>query len=249
MLESVPAPLLYIVFALYGLATGSLAGALSYRLPRRQPVIFDRSRCTSCGATLGARDLIPVLSWLLAKGRCRHCKAPVSSRYLWIELAVTALFLAALALAPNLWAAVCLAFLGAGLVVLIVADLEARILPDPIQAGLALLALGWQASTQAEWQDMILGGGLGLGVGLLLRLSYLALKKRHGLGMGDVKFLGVAGLWLGLAALPSFLLLAGLLGVAFGLVWRLATGNKVFPFGPALAAALFLTLAVLPVIR
>ncbi len=241
-MDLLPTLFLYVVFALYGLATGSLAGALSYRLPRRQPVILDRSRCPVCGTTLNAIDLIPVFTWLFTKGHCRHCQAKVSARYPLIELAVTALFLLALALAPNLWAAAALAYLGAGLVVLIVSDLEMRILPDPIQAGLALLALLWTGVTGANWLDMALGGALGLAIGLLLRGGYFRLKGRHGLGMGDVKFLGVAGLWLGLEGLPGFWLASGVLGICFGLAWRLAGRGQAFPFGPSLAAALLLML-------
>lgn len=235
----------YAVFAVFGLMTGSLAGALSYRLPRHQPVMIDRSRCPSCKATLQAIDLIPVFSWLFFKGRCRHCQARISPRYLWIELAVTGLFLSALATAPNLWAAICLAYLGGALAVLAVADLEQRILPDPMQLCAALLALPWRYVTGADWQDMILGGLLGLGLGLGLRLGYRRLKGRHGLGLGDVKFLAVAGLWLGVENFPPFLLTAGLIGVVFGLIWRFFAKTPVFPFGPALCAALFLALSFL----
>ncbi|TAN51476.1 MAG: prepilin peptidase [Rhodospirillales bacterium] len=248
-MELLPSLLAYLVFALYGLATGSLAGALSYRLPRRQPVIFDRSRCPSCNATLSAVDLIPVFTWLFTKGRCRHCGAKVSARYPLIELTVTGLFLLSLALAPNLWAAVCLAFLGAGLVVLVVADLEMRLLPDPIQLGLALLAVGWRAATGGDWAQMLIGGVAGLGTALLLRWGFFLIRKRQGLGLGDVKFLGVAGLWLGLDGLPLFCFTAGVLGVLFGLAWRALGHGKVFPFGPSLAVSLFLALFLLPAIR
>jgi leader peptidase (prepilin peptidase)/N-methyltransferase len=248
-LDHLPPAFWIFVFTIYGLMTGSLAGALSYRLPRRQPVVFDRSRCPNCGATLTARDLIPVFAWLISKGRCRHCHTPISVRYLWIELAVTALFLVAYLMAPNLWAAACLAFLGAGLVVLAVSDIEARILPDPMQLGLALLAFPWRFATDADWMGMAAGAVLGLGLGLGLRGLYFWLKKRHGLGMGDVKFLGMAGLWLGIDGLAPFLFVAGILGILFGLLWRVSTKSKVFPFGPALAAALFLTLVALPAIR
>jgi leader peptidase (prepilin peptidase)/N-methyltransferase len=238
-----------VVFAIYGLLTGSLAGALSYRLPRRQKVVFDRSRCPHCQTTLTARDLVPVFAWLLSKGRCRHCGASVSQRYLWIELAVTALFLLAFFFSSNLWAGACLAYLGAGLVVLFVADLETRTLPDPMQISLALLAVPWRYVTDGDWTGMAAGGGVGLALGLALRGLYFLLKRRHGLGMGDVKFMGVAGLWLGLEGLAPFLFASGILGVVFGLAWRFWKGSKVFPFGPALTVSLFLTLIALPAMR
>jgi len=233
------APAALVVAALLGSIFGSLASALSYRLPRGLPVVAARSRCSACNATLGARDLVPLLSWIVNRGRCRHCGAAVSWRYPAME-AFTALIFAGAWIAGGgdpLRAAL-LALTGFGLVVITVADLEERIIPDVMLLFLLPVAVGWRAITDQDWLDAGLGSVFGVGVSLGLRWAFRRFRGKDALGLGDVKFLAVAGIYLGLQEFGRFLVVCGIAGILLGLVWRAAGKGAVFPFGPALCVAL-----------
>jgi leader peptidase (prepilin peptidase)/N-methyltransferase len=231
------------VAALLGLVFGSLASALSFRLPRGLPVFADRSRCTACGTALGPRDLVPVLSWLAARGRCRHCGAPVSRRYPLIELTTALLFGADwLLAAPSLALWVVLAGVSCLLMVIIVADLEERIIPDAALLALLPLAGLWRLLLGGGWLDPLLGAAFGLLLSFGLRWAFLRLRGKEALGLGDVKFLAVAGLFIGVQPFGRFLVVAGLCGLLFGVLWRRSGRGPAFPFGPALCAALAIEL-------
>ncbi len=235
----IDAPAALIAAALLGLIFGSLASALSYRLPRGLPIAADRSRCSSCGATLGARDLVPLLSWMLNRGRCRQCGAPVSWRYPAIEAVTALIFIGAwIAGGSDPLRAVLLALTGFGLVVITVADLEERIIPDVMLLFLLPVALAWRYVTDQDWIDAGLGAVFGVAVSLALRWAFRRFRGKDALGLGDVKFLGVAGIYLGLQEFGRYLVIAGLAGILLGLIWRGVGKGAVFPFGPALCLAL-----------
>jgi prepilin signal peptidase PulO-like enzyme (type II secretory pathway) len=230
-----------LVFAVLGLVFGSFATALCHRLPRGLPIVNDRSRCPHCRTTLGAVDLLPVFSWLLSRGRCRHCGEPISWRYPVIEAVMAALFLLAWWRSEgDLIVAALLALTALGLVVIVVVDLEEGIIPDAVLLGLLPLAVAWRWRVDADWLDAGLGAALGFLLTLAVRIGFRAWRRKEGLGLGDVKFLGVAGIYVGLSGLGGFLLLSGLLGLVLGLGWRWSGRGAVFPFGPALCAALLL---------
>jgi leader peptidase (prepilin peptidase) / N-methyltransferase len=231
-----------------GLVFGSLASVLSHRLPLGHGVLARRSACRQCGAALGVVDLVPLLSWLALRGRCRHCGETIGARYPIIELTTAFVFLAAW-LASGLGPAFpMLAALGVILIVLCVVDIDYGYLPNPLQLAAAVLAPGWwmsQIDPSAAALSGTIAGLLLMGLGLVLRWVFARLRGREVLGMGDVKLLGVAGLWLGMAPAPAFLILAGFLGVVVAFIWRVTGRGPEFPFGPALALALYLCL-VLP---
>ena len=232
-------PAAIVAAALLGLIFGSLASALSYRLPRGLPIAADRSRCSSCGATLEARDLVPLLSWAANRGHCRQCGAPVSWRYPAMEAATALIFAGAwIAGGGDPLRAALLAVTGFALVVITVADLEERIIPDAMLLLLLPVAAAWRFVTDRDWLDAVLGALFGLGVSLGLRWAFRRFRGKDALGLGDVKFLGVAGIFIGLQAFGSFLVIAGLAGIGLGLAWRVAGRGSVFPFGPALCVAL-----------
>jgi len=233
------APVALAVAALLGLIFGSLASALSYRLPRDLPIVADRSRCSACGAALGVRDLVPLLSWAVNRGRCRQCGADVSWRYPAMEVFTALVFVGAwIAGGGDPLRAALLALTGFGLVVITVADLEERMIPDVMLLFLLPVAAGWRAITDQDWLDAGLGSVFGVGVSLGLRWAFRRFRGKDALGLGDVKFLGVAGIYLGLQELGRFLVIAGLAGIVLGLAWRVAGRGPVFPFGPALCVAL-----------
>ncbi len=230
-----------VFVALVGLAFGSFATLVSYRLPHESSIVFTRSQCPSCKHPLDALDLFPVISWLAHGGACRHCKAAVSIRYPLTELATMALFLLVYEQMGISVASVLCALLAVCIVILTVTDLEHQIIPDQIQWAMAVLAILWHALTPAGnlW-DAGIGLLAGGGFGWALQNGYKLLRKRDGLGTGDVKFLAVAGLWLGPLGLVPLFLYSGILGIITALIWRMLGKGPIFPFGPALAFSMFL---------
>ncbi len=223
-----------------GLVFGSFVTCASYRLPLEQDVVKKPSYCPSCDAKLGVRDLWPLFSWIFSGGKCRHCKTKISIRYPLIEVVTAAAFLLLYQRYGLTAEMALLALMAVALLILIVADLEHYIIPD--QVHIALLPLGLLYHFAIGTGPMEVAGGflLGMGIGLGLHHGYRILRKKEGLGYGDVKFFAVAGLWLTMLPIVPFLFFSGLLGVVFGLLWRLMGKGAIFPFGPALAASLWL---------
>ncbi len=228
---------------------GSFLGVLVLRLPAGRPVATGRSACDRCGVPLRARDLVPLASYLLLRGRCRRCGAPIGRFAPAIELA--ALLVAAVAAAaavlrgdvpmPLAWTwSGCL--LGWTLLALACIDRRCHRLPDPLT--LPLLLLGLAVCTWLGPGDLgahaagAVAGYLGF---RLVSLTYRRLRGRDGLGAGDAKLLAAGGAWLGIAALPMLVLLAALATLATALVaarGRLRAEQAV-PFGPGLAVAIW----------
>lgn len=229
--------LIFILFA--GLCFGSFITCASYRLPLDIDVVKKPSYCPSCNTKLGFRDLFPVFSWLASGGKCRHCKTKISARYPIIEMVTAALFVLVYAKFGLTPMGGVMALLVVMLMILIVADLEHYIIPDSVHVVLLPLGGVYHYLRGDGFEDPLYGMLLGLGLGLFLHYGYSWLRGKTMLGFGDVKFLGVVGLWLGLMPMVPFLFFSGFFGVVFGLLWRVATKNPVFPFGPSLAAALF----------
>ncbi len=225
---------------------GSWLGVLIRRLPRGAPVGLARSRCEACGSALGPLELVPLLSWLWLRGRCRHCRAPIDPFHIWIELAAIAVAASAVAAAGD---DPMRAWLGCGLGWTLLAlawiDLEWLILPDVLTLPLLLggLAATYLADPDAL-ADAALGAALGWTVFAAVAAGYRALRGRDGLGGGDAKLLAAAGAWLGWQALPAVMLLAA--GTALGVVGTLrllrrrASGGMKLAFGPWLALATWL---------
>lgn len=228
---------------------GSFLGTLILRLPEGRPVFLDRSRCEACGQTLGARDLVPLLSWFILKGRCRHCGARLGLFYPLIELAALGVALWAVFAVPALlvWPTAAL-----GWVLLALAAIDARhfILPDVLTLPLILagLAVAWWLDP-----DQILHHALGAAVGFLgfagLAWAYEKLRGREGLGLGDAKLLAAAGAWVSWTGLGSILLWAAPValvvfladGVIRGTLSDRLAGRSALPFGPFLALGFWLT--------
>ncbi len=229
------------LIALLGACIGSFISLISHRLPLDEPVVRTRSRCPHCLHVLSVRDLLPIFSWVLARGRCRYCSVRVSMRYPLIELSCAlgasllvwwfGLSLATAALVGMWWAAVAL----------IATDLEHYIILDEVQIALALLALLYHYARGGDMVACAQAGAVGIAIGCILKYGFLWATHKDGLGLGDVKFLGVAGLWLASSAsFVPFLFISGVLGIASAALWRLLGRGEVFPFGPALMLSLVL---------
>ena len=143
--------------------------------------------------------------------------------------------------------------LAVGLTTLSFIDLETGIIPDRILVILAPLGVIYGVVEGSRWLDdvfaSIIGGGFAGGVAYAVHYGYRRLRGREGLGLGDVKFFAVAGLWLGPFGLPAFMIVSGVSGVAFAMLWRRLGGGRGFPFGPALASGLFLCLLFPALVR
>jgi len=245
--------MLAVFIGVFGGLIGSFLNVVIYRVPRGLSVVHPPSACPGCGTRIAARDNVPVLSWLLLRGRCRTCKNEISARYPLVELGTTAFFaFVALRFLPELVAGDGANDLVAGLIALLaflylagssvalaLIDIDVHRLPNAIVfpafvVGAVLLTA---ASVVAGDGEALLRAGVGVAV---LGGAYLALALAvpGGMGMGDVKLAAVLGLylgWLGWAELAVGSISAFLLGGAFGVVLLLARrarrGTSV-PFGP-----------------
>jgi len=231
---------------------GSFLGVLIRRWPAGRPVAYGRSCCDHCGAPLAPRDLVPLVSWLLARGRCRRCKAPIGEFYPLVELAALGVVVWAGTLDTEaaLWLD-CL--LGWGLLTLAWIDAEHLLLPDILTLPLILFGLG--AAWYLRWPPLV-DAAAGAAVGYLsfrlLALAYRWLRGRDGLGAGDAKLLAAGGAWLGWQALGDVVLGAALAGILWFIATRRpgtdeprsdeppAAGPAELPFGPALAVAIWI---------
>jgi leader peptidase (prepilin peptidase)/N-methyltransferase len=237
-----------LVFALglMGFVVGSFVGLVTVRLPAGEPVALGRSRCPACRRTLGARDLVPVLSWLALRGRCRTCGAAISTRHSLIELGAGAIGTLA-GMAGNPTQAALLALFGWVLLALAILDAEHLWLPNRIT--LPLAAVGLAASFAPSGMglfDSFAGAVAGYAGLVLVAALYRRLRGRVGLGGGDPTLLGAIGAWTGWQALPYVLLLAALGGLTIALVLillRRVDRTTRLPFGSFLAAAGWLVLA------
>ncbi len=250
---------------LFGLIIGSFLNVCILRIPAGGSIVRPRSHCPACSAPIKPYDNIPVLSWLLLRGKCRACGAPISPLYPAVELLTGLLFLACFAaygLAPE---AAKWAVFSALLVVLVFTDLRERILPDKINyAGFALaLVLSlftkpvdgtalWLSNRLFDFPppapalslvDALLGAAAGSGVLWLVAEGYFRLRGREGMGLGDVKMMLMAGAFLGLKRTVLTILAGSLLGSIIGLAVILI-GRKgrdyELPFGTFLGAAALL---------
>jgi leader peptidase (prepilin peptidase) / N-methyltransferase len=225
--------------ALVGLAIGSFLNVVIYRVPAGLSLSHPPSRCPRCETPIRPRDNIPVLGWLLLRGRCRDCGAPISVRYPLVEL-LTAVVFVLMTLRFGVSAVLpAYLYLGAVGVALAFIDLDTKRLPDKLTLpsyAVALVLLGVAAAVDGTW-DALLRSVLG---GLVLGLFYglLWFVYPAGMGFGDVKFSGVLGIYLGwlswgTVALGGFLgfLLGGVVGAAL-LVAKRATRKTGIPFGP-----------------
>lgn len=240
-----PELLPYLIFAA-GLCFGSFVTLASHRLVREEDIVFTPSRCPNCTTQLRAPDLVPVLSWLVSRASCRHCHNTIHWRYPIIELITATLFLLIYATNGISLPAILLMLLATTLMIMIVADFEAYIIPDEIHYILLPLGLAHHWATGQDWRVPLTGALTGLAIGLTLRFGYQWIRRNEGLGWGDVKFLAIVGIWLGLRPLVPFLFFSGLFGILTALIWRALGRGPLFPFGPALACALFLCVAYPP---
>jgi leader peptidase (prepilin peptidase)/N-methyltransferase len=218
-----------------GAAVGSFLNVVAYRLPRRESLISPGSRCPGCGGAIKAHDNVPVIGWLLLRGRCRSCRAQISPRYPIVE-AITASLAIAVVLGKHSIHDIALGLaLIAVLVPVALIDLDHRIIPNKLTlpAAIAAVAIGLATQPSGVTEQLIAGAAAG---GFLLAF---VLAYPRGMGMGDVKLAAVLGLFLGRGVAVAMLVavLAGtIVGAAVMARLGVERGRKTaVPFGPFLA--------------
>lgn len=234
-------PVAALVGALAGAILGSFLATLILRWPQGRGVARGRSACDGCSRTLAARDLIPLFSAMVQRGRCRTCGARIDPLHGRVEAGCAIIGALAIGGMPDI-GGIGWALLGWTLLTLAILDWRHFWLPDALTLPLAFLGLTiglW--ATDVILIDRIIGAVIGYGALLAISLGYRALRGRDGLGLGDAKLLGALGAWFGWQALPFILLIASMLGLAVMLVsGRAKSRTARVPLGA------FLALAALP---
>jgi leader peptidase (prepilin peptidase)/N-methyltransferase len=208
--------------ALLGLLIGSFLNVVIYRVPRHESVVSPPSACPTCGAQIGPRDNVPVVSWLLLRGRCRHCHSPISWRYPVVELATAGLFAGVAGRLGYNWAVPAYLALFAGLLALSIIDVEHMLLPKAIVYPLLFMVaalLLMAAIATSEWHSLLVGALCGAGW-FMLFFALNAVSPRY-LGFGDVRLAPVLGLglgWLGVGYVILGFFAANLIGAVIGVV-------------------------------
>jgi leader peptidase (prepilin peptidase)/N-methyltransferase len=218
----------------FGAAIGSFVNVLAYRLPRRESIVKPRSSCTACHTPIAPYDNIPVVSWLLLRGRCRHCGDRISIRYPIVEALTGVLFVVVglkIGIEPELLPSLALVLT---LVAAAETDLEYRIIPNRLLAPAAVAAIVlWAIADPGRLPENLIAGVAAGGLMLLTAVAYPA-----GMGMGDVKLAAVMGLYLGKSVGPA-LFIGFAAGAVVGIGIVIARGPKArkqgVPFGPFLA--------------
>jgi leader peptidase (prepilin peptidase)/N-methyltransferase len=257
--------LLYIFSFILGSIIGSFLNVCIYRLPREESIVYPASHCTSCKKSIRFYHNIPILSYIFSKGRCSYCNSKISFVYPTVEILSGLLFVATLwRFGITLETLFYLVFI-CGLIIITFVDLEHMIIPNVITypgiiVGILYNALitNWQNSlelvnnfsfgilnffellNEIPILDSLFGVILGGGILLLIAYSYEIIKKRQGMGMGDVKLLALIGAFLGWQGVFFVIFLSSILGSIVGLsiiIARRGDLKYALPFGPFLSIA------------
>ena len=227
-----------VIVALFGLFIGSFLNVCIYRIQKGESIVWPPSHCPKCTKALKPWDNIPVISYLILKGRCRYCSEPISVRYPVVELlsallAVSLLYrfgVSVTFLIYYLWACV--------LLIITFIDLDIQIIPDRLSLGgivVGLLVVYWLPVT---YKDALIGLILGGGLLLAIIYGYYFLTKKEGMGGGDVKLLAMIGVFTGWQGVLFTVFASSLMGTMVGIPWGLlkkGTLKAAIPFGPFLA--------------
>ncbi len=239
----IPAEPLFLIFsALLGAIVGSFLNVVILRLPREDiSIVFPASHCPACKHPLAWYENIPVLSYIVQLGKCRHCKCPISIQYPIVELLMAVLSAALFhTFGPSLAFAGYFVF-SAALLVIIYIDIHHQIIPDVISLpGIVLGFLFSFVNPQVHWLDSLIGIGAGGGILYAVALIYYLLRKQEGMGGGDIKLLAMLGAFLGWRSLPFIVFFSSLTGSLVGItamLFQKKGGKTRIPFGPFLSLA------------
>ena len=253
----------YTVF-IFGLIIGSFLNVVISRLPNNMnidsnksesktngdsvfagTIWWGRSKCPHCNAVISIKHNIPVLSYILLKGKCSDCQNKISIQYLIVELLTAICFCFLFYISTNIAQLAFIIIFSAFLISLTMIDINKMILPD--QLTLPLLWIGLLANTDSLFIDLehaVMGAVVGYSALWSLFWLFKLLTGRNGMGYGDFKLLAALGAWLGWQSIPSILLVASIMGITYGVFMKVKTDfiKNEFAFGPFLAIAGWVTM-------
>lgn len=228
-----------LIISIIGLLIGSFLNVCIYRIPKRETVVYNSSYCPHCNTNLVALDLIPLLSYIYLKGKCRYCGEGIKVRYPLVELLTGGIFLATYLYIGFDILLIKYLMLFSLLIVISFIDLDHQIIPNSLVLLILIWGVIWQVlQPDISWYKAI--GGAVIGGGLLL---LTAIISRGGMGGGDIKLMFAAGLILGTANTALALFLSFLAGSIIGiglLVLRIKGRKDPIPFGPFLSLGIFI---------
>ncbi|MDR3568422.1 MAG: prepilin peptidase [Syntrophobacteraceae bacterium] len=222
-----------------GAILGSFYNVVIHRLPLGQSIVRPGSRCPSCGNALAAYDNIPLLSFLILGGKCRHCGSAISNRYPLVE-AISAILALVLFRRYGLHPQLPIEFIFCSLLLIItMIDLDTMEIPNVLSIPGIALGFGFSFLTpRLSWSGSLLGIALGGGVFYLIAVLFYLVRRKEGLGGGDIKLLAMIGAFLGWKGVIFTILVSSVSGIiiAIPLMWRSGNGlGSALPFGPFLA--------------
>ncbi len=245
-----------VFLALIGLCIGSFLNVLIYRLPLGMNIASPPSHCPKCNAKIKWYDNIPLVSYLVLGGKCRVCKEKIPFRYFFVELANLLLWVAVLALFDLSVYSVAYALLSSVLLAIVFIDAEHQIIPDSLNLTVAILGVavtvysvffpaitGRIGSNEVLWWEHLAGGAGAAALFLAIYFLYRLIRKKEGLGGGDIKLIGALGLVLGYRSVLLCIGASAVLACIYLLIMKIAgklDPAKPFAFGPFLAAAAYL---------
>ncbi len=227
-----------VLAGVLGLFIGSFLNVCIYRIPRRESVVWPSSHCPGCQAEIKPWDNIPILSYLFLRGRCRNCSERISPRYPLVE-ALSALLALGMLYRFGLTAPFVIYYIWACVLLIITfIDIDYQIIPDGLSIGSIILGLAVVYWLPVSYRDSLLGLVLGAGLLTAVIYGYYFLTGKQGMGGGDVKLLGMIGVFTGWQGVLFTIFMGSLIGTAFGLPWAFLqkkTMQAAIPFGPFLA--------------
>ena len=239
LINTLPQPLITVTLFIFGLSIGSFANVCIYRLPKKESVVSPVSYCTACLVPIRPLDNIPIISYLVLRGRCRDCNNNISVIYPVIEIITALLLLAGFFKFGLTFDFLVYFVLAPTLVIITVVDIKHQIIPDIIT--LPGLALGLAAGSYSiGYANSFMGFLLGCGLFYLL-----AVLSNGGMGGGDIKYIAAAGAFVGWQKVLLIIFIGAVLGTFVGLFqigFQKKTRKNIIPFGPLLAVATLITL-------
>ena len=239
LINTLPQPLITVTLFIFGLSIGSFANVCIYRLPKKESVVSPVSYCTACLVPIRPLDNIPIISYLVLRGRCRDCNNNISVIYPVIEIITALLLLAGFFKFGLTFDFLVYFVLAPTLVIITVVDIKHQIIPDVIT--LPGLALGLAAGSYSiGYANSFMGFLLGCGLFYLL-----AILSNGGIGGGDIKYIAAAGAFVGWQKVLLIIFIGAVLGTFVGLFqigFQKKTRKDIIPFGPFLSVATLITL-------
>jgi leader peptidase (prepilin peptidase)/N-methyltransferase len=242
-------PLMFAFIICIGFCFGSFLNVVIHRLPRRESLVTPGSHCPRCSTPIRVWENIPVLSYLLLRGRCRNCGDRIAIRYPFVELLGAACILAAVVGSTSVWVAAVRYFFLLAMVVVAFIDLDHRIIPDEISLPGIVLGLLLCPLLGVSRLEGLIGAVLGSGLLFGLAVVYKRVRGIEGMGMGDVKLAAMLGAFLGWQGVLMTILVASLAGSVIGILLiagKRGTGRTAIPFGTFLAPVGMVILLVGP---